>query len=307
MNMEKTGAYLASLRRGRDMTQQQAADLLGVSNKTISKWESGAGMPDIATLPALAALYGVTADDILAGETRPRGGGEVSPELGAYLAQRGKLRFRMGYSGAALLLAAWACFSYYSWSWLLLLAAPVCLWLGWSRCGDGEALRGRLLLLAPLCAVWLLGWIQGLKPWHALVQAYAARGVVVRQREWLAVMLEQEAPWLVLPLLLAAVLLVFGAALKTPLLRGKGLRAAVYGGCAALEAAEVVRLAVCREPALLYAGTAGAGADSAAELLIAQYQALEAVAAPTNAARWAVLAAGLVLCGVLALRARRKK
>ena len=42
MDMEKTGTYLASLRRGRDMTQQQVADILGVSNKTVSKWESGA-------------------------------------------------------------------------------------------------------------------------------------------------------------------------------------------------------------------------------------------------------------------------
>ena len=55
MNMEKTGAYLASLRKGRDMTQQQVADILGVSNKTVSKWESGAGLPDIGALPALAA------------------------------------------------------------------------------------------------------------------------------------------------------------------------------------------------------------------------------------------------------------
>ena len=45
MDMEKTGTYLASLRRGRDMTQQQVADILGVSNKTVSKWESGAGLP----------------------------------------------------------------------------------------------------------------------------------------------------------------------------------------------------------------------------------------------------------------------
>ena len=41
MDMEKTCTYLASLRRGRDMTQQQVADILGVSNKTVSKWESG--------------------------------------------------------------------------------------------------------------------------------------------------------------------------------------------------------------------------------------------------------------------------
>ena len=41
MNVEKIGTYLASLRKGRNMTQQQVADILGVSNKTVSKWESG--------------------------------------------------------------------------------------------------------------------------------------------------------------------------------------------------------------------------------------------------------------------------
>ena len=44
MNVEKTGAYLASLRKGRDMTQQQVADILGVSNKTVSKWERGGSL-----------------------------------------------------------------------------------------------------------------------------------------------------------------------------------------------------------------------------------------------------------------------
>ena len=77
MDAGKTGAYLAALRKARGMTQQEAADQLGVSNKTVSKWENGAGLPDITVLPALAELYGVTADDILAGETlrgRPAGG-----------------------------------------------------------------------------------------------------------------------------------------------------------------------------------------------------------------------------------------
>ena len=69
MDTMKTGSYLAALRKDAGMTQQETADRLGVSNKTISKWESGGGFPDLAILPALAALYGVPADDILAGET----------------------------------------------------------------------------------------------------------------------------------------------------------------------------------------------------------------------------------------------
>ena len=61
MDAKKTGTYLAELRRTRGMTQQEAADRLGVSNKTVSKWENGAGLPDITVLPALAELYGVWA------------------------------------------------------------------------------------------------------------------------------------------------------------------------------------------------------------------------------------------------------
>ena len=41
MDAQKTGAYLAMLRKIKGMTQQEAADRLGVSNKTVSKWESG--------------------------------------------------------------------------------------------------------------------------------------------------------------------------------------------------------------------------------------------------------------------------
>ena len=137
MDMEKTGTYLASLRRGRDMTQQQVADILGVSNKTVSKWESGAGLPDIAALPALAALYGVTADDILAGETRPRAVSDdtVQREVETYLERRGKLRFQIGYAATVMVMAVGLLFRYASWAWLLLLAAALFVWLGWSPCG----------------------------------------------------------------------------------------------------------------------------------------------------------------------------
>ena len=64
----RTGEFLAALRKARGLTQEQVAEELCVSNKTISKWESGSGLPDITILPDLAEFYGVTADDILAGQ-----------------------------------------------------------------------------------------------------------------------------------------------------------------------------------------------------------------------------------------------
>ena len=97
MDTAKTGAYLASLRKAAGMTQQDAADRLGVSNKTVSKWESGGGFPDITVLPALAELYGVTADDILAGEpVRPGSGGGLRVVVAAGGRRRGRDLDRLG-------------------------------------------------------------------------------------------------------------------------------------------------------------------------------------------------------------------
>jgi len=47
------------------MTQQQLANELSVTNKAVSKWETGVGLPDIAILPTLASVLGVTTDELL--------------------------------------------------------------------------------------------------------------------------------------------------------------------------------------------------------------------------------------------------
>lgn len=151
MDTMKTGGYLAALRKGAGMTQQEVADRLGVSNKTISKWESGGGFPDIAILPALAELYGVTADDILAGETVRRAAASGDGQVEQYLAHRGELRWRIGYAVAMLCLLTAVLFRSYIWAWLLLAGSAAAVWIGWGRCGRAE-LRTRLLMLFPLAA-----------------------------------------------------------------------------------------------------------------------------------------------------------
>lgn len=62
------GSFLAALRKAKGMTQQEVADRLNVSNKTISKWERDEGCPEIMMLPLIAELYSVTIDEILRGE-----------------------------------------------------------------------------------------------------------------------------------------------------------------------------------------------------------------------------------------------
>lgn len=73
MDTIQTGAFLAALRKSKGMTQQEVGDRLNVSNKTISKWESGGGFPEITLLPDLAKLYGVTVDEVLAGASTVKG------------------------------------------------------------------------------------------------------------------------------------------------------------------------------------------------------------------------------------------
>ncbi len=68
MDNVKTGKFIAEYRRSLGLTQQELADRLNLSNKTISKWESGAGSPDISNLAELAGVLGVTVDDLLNGE-----------------------------------------------------------------------------------------------------------------------------------------------------------------------------------------------------------------------------------------------
>lgn len=68
MENKTIGSFLSALRKANGMTQQEVADKLNVSNKTVSKWERDEGCPEIMMLPALAELYSVTVDEILRGE-----------------------------------------------------------------------------------------------------------------------------------------------------------------------------------------------------------------------------------------------
>ena len=68
MDLEKIGGFLASLRKERGMTQEQLGEKIGVTNKTISRWEKGNYLPPAEMLKALSELYGVSINEILSGE-----------------------------------------------------------------------------------------------------------------------------------------------------------------------------------------------------------------------------------------------
>ena len=63
----KTGVYITNLRKKRDMTQLSLATALQVSHQAVSKWETGSALPDIDILLAIANLFEVSIENLLAG------------------------------------------------------------------------------------------------------------------------------------------------------------------------------------------------------------------------------------------------
>ncbi|MCL2488027.1 MAG: helix-turn-helix domain-containing protein [Oscillospiraceae bacterium] len=81
MERKSIGSFIAALRRAHGLTQQELADRLNVSNKSVSRWENDETLPDLTLIPVLAEIFGVTSDEILRGERAPaKDPGEAAPE-----------------------------------------------------------------------------------------------------------------------------------------------------------------------------------------------------------------------------------
>ncbi len=70
MDQSKIGAFLKELRKEKGITQEQMADELGVSGRTISRWETGSNMPDISLLVEIAEFFDVSIPEIIKGERK---------------------------------------------------------------------------------------------------------------------------------------------------------------------------------------------------------------------------------------------
>lgn len=69
MNTYITGTTIKNLRESKGLTQLQLADKIGVSSKTVSKWETGKGLPDISLVEPLSQALGVSIMELMSGET----------------------------------------------------------------------------------------------------------------------------------------------------------------------------------------------------------------------------------------------
>lgn len=67
MDQKKIGAFIAEMRKARQLTQHDLADIIGISDKTVSRWETGRGMPEVSLIIPLCNELGITATELLSG------------------------------------------------------------------------------------------------------------------------------------------------------------------------------------------------------------------------------------------------
>lgn len=67
MDQKKIGVFIAKMRKARKLTQHDLANNIGISDKTVSRWETGRGLPEVSLLIPLCNELGITANELLSG------------------------------------------------------------------------------------------------------------------------------------------------------------------------------------------------------------------------------------------------
>lgn len=68
MNQEMIGKFISSCRKDKGLTQMQLAEKLNISNRAVSKWETGKSIPDVSIMLELCEILGITVNELLSGE-----------------------------------------------------------------------------------------------------------------------------------------------------------------------------------------------------------------------------------------------
>lgn len=90
MDQIKIGTFLKELRKEKNMTQESLAEKLNVSNRTVSRWETGSNMPDISMLVEIAELYDVSIPEIINGERKSEKMDKETKETAVAMAEYSK-------------------------------------------------------------------------------------------------------------------------------------------------------------------------------------------------------------------------
>ena len=96
MDQVKIGSFLRELRKEKNLTQEALAEQLSVSNRTISRWETGSNMPDIGMLVEIADYYDVSIPEIINGERKSENMNQETRDTADAIAEYSQNEVRIG-------------------------------------------------------------------------------------------------------------------------------------------------------------------------------------------------------------------
>ncbi len=115
MDQVKIGSFLKKLRKEKNLTQESLAEQLNVSNRTVSRWETGSNMPDIGMLLEIADFYDVSIPEIINGERKSEIMDKDTRETAVAMAEYGRNEVKRGKTKAiGILLSAFGIFIIFS-------------------------------------------------------------------------------------------------------------------------------------------------------------------------------------------------
>ena len=130
MNQEKIGKFIANLRKEKNMTQQELAKKLGVTDRAISKWENGRGLPDYSLLQDLCDTLSISINELFSGEKISKEDYETKAEenmsklINDNYSEKKKNNWIIAISVAVVYLSISILFDIWAYSWII--------WVGYS-------------------------------------------------------------------------------------------------------------------------------------------------------------------------------
>ena len=130
MNQEKIGKFIANLRKEKNMTQQELAKKLGVTDRAISKWENGRGLPDYSLLQDLCDTLSISINELFSGEKiskedyKTKAEENMSKLINDNYSEKKKINWIIAISVAVVYLSISILFDIWAYSWII--------WLGYS-------------------------------------------------------------------------------------------------------------------------------------------------------------------------------
>ena len=130
MNQEKIGKFIANLRKEKNMTQQELAKKLGITDRAISKWENGRGLPDYSLLQDLCDTLSISINELFSGEKiskedyKTKAEENMSKLINDNYSEKKKINWIIAISVAVVYLSISILFDIWAYSWII--------WVGYS-------------------------------------------------------------------------------------------------------------------------------------------------------------------------------